>query len=259
MFPLRSFSVALLFAASLTSITADQKRRIEVLTTVFENSRAEFQYGYIEDLHDGRGYTAGRIGFCTGTGDLLEVVERYTALQPGNPLAAYLPELRRLATSASDRTSGLPGFERNWKRAATDPSFRTSQDEEVEQSYFLPALEVAKSVGAETALSKGFLYDTLVQHGNGDDPDGLPALLLRAEHAAGGTPKSGVTEQIWLSTLMDQRLSTLLNATDPDTRAAWAESVDRVHAYRSILISGNWNLDGPIHVRVYGDFDGWIP
>ncbi len=215
MCPLQFLSIAALLVVSSTSITPEQKRRIEVLTTVFENSRTDFQYGYIENLHDGRGYTAGRIGFCTGTGDLLEVVERYTSLLPGNPLVNYLPELRRLAASGSDRTSGLSGFERNWKHAAPDPLFRSSQDEEVERSYFLPALEAAKSVGAETALSKGFLFDTLVQHGNGNDPDGLPAILLRAESAVSGTPKSGISEQAWLSALMDQRLETLLHATDP--------------------------------------------
>src|SRR6185437_9800653 len=59
-------------------LTARQVTRIEQLTTVFENSTTTFRYDYVEDLGDGRGYTAGRVGFCTGTGDLLDVVERYT-------------------------------------------------------------------------------------------------------------------------------------------------------------------------------------
>ena len=36
----------------------------------------------------GRGVTAGRAGFTSATADLLDVVERYTARVPGNPLAA---------------------------------------------------------------------------------------------------------------------------------------------------------------------------
>jgi hypothetical protein len=33
------------------------------------------------------------------------------------------------------------------------------------------------------------------QHGDGDDPDGLPALLKRTEKAVGGTPKRGIDEK----------------------------------------------------------------
>ncbi|MGE6738258.1 chitosanase, partial [Streptomyces sp. NPDC059900] len=45
-----------------------------------ENSTLDWrgQYGYIEDIDDDHGYTAGIIGFCTGTHDLLTLVERYT-------------------------------------------------------------------------------------------------------------------------------------------------------------------------------------
>lgn len=41
-----------------------------------ENSTLDYkeQYSYIEDIGDGRGYTAGIIGFTSGTGDLLLVV-----------------------------------------------------------------------------------------------------------------------------------------------------------------------------------------
>src|SRR5881227_4365703 len=61
-----------------------------------ENSSLDWraQYKYIEDIGDGRGYTAGIIGFCSGTGDLLQVVEHYTDAEPGNILAGYLPALR---------------------------------------------------------------------------------------------------------------------------------------------------------------------
>ena len=35
-------------------------------------------------------------GFTTATGDFLDVVERYTARVPSNPLAPFLPRLREL-------------------------------------------------------------------------------------------------------------------------------------------------------------------
>src|SRR6185312_8292289 len=63
-----------------------------------ENSSLDWkaQYKYIEDIGDGRGYTAGIIGFCSGTGDMLELVQHYTDLEPGNALAAYLPALEQV-------------------------------------------------------------------------------------------------------------------------------------------------------------------
>jgi Glycosyl hydrolase family 46 len=47
----------------LHGLTPDQKRRAEQLTSIFENDTTELQYAYVEDLHDGRGITAGRAGF----------------------------------------------------------------------------------------------------------------------------------------------------------------------------------------------------
>ena len=57
-----------------------------------ENSSLDWraQYRYIEDIGDGRGYTGGIVGFCSGTGDMLNVVQRYARQTPGN-LARPVP------------------------------------------------------------------------------------------------------------------------------------------------------------------------
>lgn len=63
-----------------TDISSGKLRKeVFALVSSAENSSTDYaeQYAYIEDIGDGRGYTAGIIGFTTGTGDLLEVVERY--------------------------------------------------------------------------------------------------------------------------------------------------------------------------------------
>jgi chitosanase len=77
------------------------------LVSSAENSSLDWraQYKYIEDIHDGRGYTGGIIGFCSGTGDMLEVAQRYTALEPGNVLAKYLSALK--ADNGSATHNGL--------------------------------------------------------------------------------------------------------------------------------------------------------
>jgi len=69
----------------------DQNQDVAMqIVSAAENSSLDWraQLRYLEDIHDGRGYTAGIIGFCSGTGDMLELVEAYTAAKPGNVLAA---------------------------------------------------------------------------------------------------------------------------------------------------------------------------
>src|SRR5579862_8416717 len=51
-------------------LTSAQRRRADQIISVFENDTIELQYGYTEELDDGRGLTAGRAGFTTATGDL---------------------------------------------------------------------------------------------------------------------------------------------------------------------------------------------
>lgn len=73
---------------------AKQEIAMQIVSSA-ENSTLNWkgQYSYIEDIKDGRGYTAGIIGFCSGTGDMLRVVRDYTARKPDNVLARYLPSL----------------------------------------------------------------------------------------------------------------------------------------------------------------------
>jgi len=234
----------------LGALSPEQKRRAEQLTSIFENDELEFQYGYVEALDDGRGITAGRVGFTTGTGDAYEVVKRYAAAVPGNPLARFLPELARLTTAEKkDDVSHLKGFKRAWRQAAQDARFRAVQDEVTDELYYLPMTRYAELLGLRTALAKAALYDALIQHGNGEDPDGVPALLEAAAKAAGGTPKKGVQERSWLHSFLLARRADLLHATDEATRKAWAESVGRVDAFLQIEAGGNYDLQGPIRLN----------
>jgi hypothetical protein len=230
------------------SLTADQKRRAEQLTSVFENDTPDLQYAYIAVLGDGRGVTAGRAGFTSATADLLDVVERYTARVPGNPLAAYLPALRVLAKSHSGLLTGLTGIRFAWPAAAADPVFRAVQDQVVDETYYHPALVHATELGLTTPLAIAAVYDAIIQHGDGDDPDGLPALLTRTAARVGGTPATGVNEHTWLDTFLHVRREDLAHAFDPTTRAEWAGSVARVDVFLDIAAAGNYALNGPITI-----------
>ncbi|MEO8262470.1 MAG: chitosanase, partial [Pseudolysinimonas sp.] len=132
-------------AASMPLDSAAMKEIAMQLVSSAENSTLDWtqQYAYIEDISDGRGYTAGIIGFCSGTGDMLELVQAYTATEPGNPLAPYLPALE--AVNGTDSHEGLdPGFMDAWVLAAADPVFQDAQDVERDTVYFDPSVAQAK-------------------------------------------------------------------------------------------------------------------
>jgi chitosanase len=241
-----------------SGLTPQQKRRAEQLISLSENDTIELQYGYAEDIHDGRGITAGRAGFTTADGDALKVVEIYTKKLPDNGLARFLPELRRLAKEGSGDTSHLNGYVDAWKHAANHHAFRAAQDQVVDQEYYQPSAQYADDNGLNTALARAALYDTIIQHGDGDDPDGLPALLQRTQDEVGGTPKTGVDEKTWLRAFLKIRRADLAHAYDPTTREAWAQSVDRCDAFSQIAAESNYDLHGPIHVHTI-DHDATIP
>jgi chitosanase len=243
-------------------LTPSQKRASEQLTSLFENGNTSLQYAYTERLGDGRGITAGRAGFTTGTDDARDVIARYTKLAKQNPLAKYLPALDALSALPEESkgrgsTRGLDGFEQAWALAAKDPRFRAVQDAVVDETYFKPSQRRADRLGLSTPLARAELADAIIQHGEGTDPGGLPALIARASKAAGGTPASGVDEKKWLSCFLSERRKELTHAHDPSTRKEWAGSVDRVGVFEDLVKSGNWSLKAPFSVA-HGDFKGTI-
>jgi chitosanase len=230
------------------ALDADRKRRAEQLTSLFENDTVEIQYGYAEALDDGRGITAGRAGFTSGTGDMLQVVADYTARVPGNPLATYLPRLEELAAQESGAVDGLEGLEAAWQGLADDAEFRAAQDAVSDELYYQPAVRNAEEIGLCLPLSVAAIYDAIIQHGEGDDPDGLDALVNRTNDREGGSVADGVEEGRWLRSFLAVRRDDLAHANDPETREVWAESVARVDVFRELADAENWTLQGPIEI-----------
>jgi len=242
------FLAAFLVVSLEAAMTKDQKRRAEQYTSIFENDTIELQYDYVEDIDDGRGFTCGRAGFTTATGDAYEVVKKYTDKKKDNPLAKYVKEMKRLADEESDDTSNLDGYESAWKKASKDAVFRQVQDEVVDEVYYEPAMKIGDGVGAKKALTLCALYDTIIQHGEGDDPDSIGALVKKTNKNV-GTIKSGTDEEEWLREFLKVRRADLKDPHNKDTKDEWAQSVDRVDAMVEILDDGNMDLDGPIHVK----------
>ena len=234
-------------------LNSDQRRRIDQLISTFENSTTDIDYAYAENIGDGRGVTAGRAGFTTATCDAVLVIRTYTDTVPDNGLARFIPELDRLCETSSDETSGLPEVDyiEAWTAAARGEAFRAAQDAVVDAEYYTPAMEIADQLSLRSAVARAELYDTALQHGVGDDPDGLPALVKRATDRVGTPEVAG--ETAWLNAFFDVRIADLTNPTNEATAQQWSESTDRVACLRSIADSGNVDLDGPITCTVYGD------
>lgn len=220
----------------------DKKDVAMKLVSSAENSTLDWraQYGYIEDIEDGRGYTAGIIGFCSGTGDMIEVVRLYTRKRPDNPLAPYIPALERV--NGTDSHAGLdPGFVSAWREAARDPAFQAAQDHERDSVYFDPSVALAKK-DSLNALGQFAYYDAAVVHGF----DGMEAIRRRALDRA-KTPATGGDETRYLDSFLDERVVEM-------RKEAAHEDVSRIEqAQRRFLREGNLDLHLPLRWSVYGD------
>ncbi|MGE9696021.1 chitosanase [Streptomyces sp. CH6] len=230
-----------------TGLDDPAKKEIAMqLVSSAENSSLDWkaQYRYIEDIGDGRGYTAGIIGFCSGTGDMLDLVELYAKRAPGNVLAPYLPALREV--NGTDSHAGLgSAFEEAWRTAAEDPAFQQAQNDERDRVYFDPAVAQGEKDGVGT-LGQFIYYDALVMHGPGDDGTSFGGIRARALREA-KPPAGGGDETAWLNAFLDARV--------------WAMKQEEAHsdtsrvdtAQRVFLDAGNLGLEPPLEWKVYGD------
>ncbi|MFD8855030.1 chitosanase [Streptomyces sp. NPDC059604] len=233
--------------AAATGLDDPAKKEIAMqLVSSAENSSLDWkaQYKYIEDIDDDRGYTAGIIGFCSGTGDMLDLVELYTERKPDNVLAKYLPALRKVDGTPSHE--GLdPNFTKDWVKAASDSAFRKAQDDERDRVYFNPAVKRGKADGIGT-LGQFAYYDAIVMHGDGGDSTGFSSIRKRALSKA-KPPSQGGDEVTYLNAFLDARV--------------WAMKQEEAHedtsrvdtAQRVFLKKRNLNLDPPLDWKVYGD------
>lgn len=224
-------------------LTSPREKEIAMeLVSSAENSTLAWraQFGYIEDIHDGRGYTGGIIGFTSRTGDMLNVVRLFTRLRRGNPLARFLPALQTVDGTPSHRGLGPP-YVAAWRRAARDQRFQRAQEIERDRMYFDPAVALATSDGLG-ALGQFAYYDAAVVHGI----DGLRAIRRRALTLA-AAPARAHDEMRYLNVFLDQR--------DVEMRKEAAHSdLSRIEdEQRRFLREGNLDLLPPLRWSTYGD------
>ncbi|MEV4601302.1 chitosanase [Amycolatopsis sp. NPDC049253] len=242
-----SLTSAAAVLASGGDLASPEKKDIAMqLVSSAENSSLDWkaQYSYIEDIGDGRGYTAGIIGFCSGTGDMLELVEAYTDSAPNNPLAKYLPALRNV--NGTDSHSGLgQAFVDAWKAAAKTSQFQAAQNSERDRVYFNPSVNQAKSDGLG-ALGQFIYYDAIVMHGPGNSSDSFGGIRNSAIKKA-KPPSQGGNETTYLKAFLDAR-KVIMKQEEAHADTSRVDTEQLV-----FLNAGNLDLHTPLKWKVYGD------
>ncbi|KAJ2748535.1 hypothetical protein GGI19_006076 [Coemansia pectinata] len=226
------------------------------VTNVYENGDAAFHYDYCEDLKDGRGFTAGIAGFCSGTGDALEVVQVYHKLTGGkDDMSQFDATMAKYAASNSDSTTGLSNYCAVWKKLGNgDAKFRQAQDTIRDQMYFAPAMAQAKILNLKTTIAQAQLYDTAIEHGAGTDADGLISLIKRTNEKVtkdvAGTSGStlnvnghNIDEIAWLNLFLGVRTDDLEHPKEKENQGGnyWAQTTYRVKSYQYAIQQKEYN------------------
>ena len=230
-----------------SSIMNDEYRRIFYsLVSSAENSSLDYdeQYAYIEDIGDGRGYTAGIIGFTSGTGDLLEVINKYIELKPeNNELEKYVSALEHVNGTDSHEGLGNP-FVADWISASKNQEMIAAQNFILNEMYMNPAIEFA-GVDGLSILGTFIYYDALVVHGPGDDEDSFGGIWKAAQNNA-VTPAKGGNETEYLLAFLDARSLIML-------KEEAHSDLSRIEAQRKFISEDNFSLSLPLSWTMYGD------
>ncbi len=230
---------------------------VEKITCLFENDTIAPNYSYIEYLPDGRGFTFGKVGFTTATGDGFDVIREYTEANSNSQLAQYLPALQNLARKNSNDTTELIGFSKVWQQEA--PFTKYTQDKVAFELYGKPAIEYCKTLGLQSNLALSIIYDAIVQHGDGKDDDGIRKIFKHTIKNIGGTPSGKnykgkncdvVTDEAkFLAMFLCERKEILEDANNEDSREEWQQSVERVNVFVQLLANKNFDLLMPLEIK----------
>ncbi|KAJ2103959.1 hypothetical protein GGI09_000375 [Coemansia sp. S100] len=255
-------AVAVLFASCGAMLQGCNKTMALEITNIYENGDTAFHYDYCEDINDGRGFTSGIAGFCTGTGDAWVVVQEYHKLTGGkDKMSQFDSVLAEYALTGNNSTVSLTGYCSVWKKLGTsDKKFKQAQDNVRDDMYMAPAMVYAQQLGLKTSIAQGQLYDAGIQHGASDGPDGLGgmikttnALVTKDEPGDSGSTLTingyKIDEIVWLNKFLSVRASVLSNPQEPTNMSgAWAKTLYRIKSYQFAVDTKEYNWTDSVSV-----------
>ena len=252
------------------TLSTKQLLRVQRVSSVFENGTTEFQYDYIEDIVDGAGVTAGRVGF--NNSGLQGLIKAYVEKRPNSPLRAYISCLNLIVDTRSpedygclfpsigprvlktkkfkEKTIRLVDFGKFFVAAAKDPEMRKLQDEVVRQNIIEFAFTWADKLKLKTPIGYLVIFDSLLQLGE-DGPNGVNAVLKLAP------ARDSLDEIAWLKKFLLARKDVQQHPYYPDrvTRYTVApyECYERSDSLIEIIDAGNFDLKKPVKFDYFGD------
>ena len=234
-------SVALLL--DVIGLSYTQVDTILQLVSLPENGHPKWwtNYGYIEFLGDGRGYTATIFGACSGTGDLALILDQVKNIDPAHPLAAFADAVRK---KRGEDVEGIEDVQKLIAQAGDDPVWHRAVWRVYVDMYWKFAArfadkrgDCAKRPGPRLTLpvSRGFVLDTAINHGA--DLPSFQAILKKM-------PAPDESDEIkWLQAFINTRERILKSGYQSlDT----SKTGDRCKLWSGLLRSGNTALARPI-------------
>jgi Glycosyl hydrolase family 46 len=164
-----------------------------------ETGRYGFDWSYAEDLGDGRGITLTTAGITDEDRALMGWTEKITVA--------------------------------SWGVKSKSSATRAKVIAYIQKEYGAAAIQAFRARGFIHPITLSFLFDTVIQHGNGKDPDSFGIILKTADrYLARG-------EYEYLSVALRVRRSILLNPSNKETKEVWRESTGRIDWYEEWLNS----------------------
>jgi hypothetical protein len=208
------------------------------LVSIAENSSTDWkaQINYIENINDGRGYTISIVGFCTGTGDFIQVLQEIQKIDSKHPLVKFIPLVQKVDGSSS--VKGLEGLPTAMKAIGiNDPVFNEAMWRIIKKLYWGPALEYCKKHNLTSNLAKYIAYDTYLNFGQWD---------YNKKYNLDSISNSD--ETTFLTKFLEYKQKTI----EGDSSLGDKKN-NRVDMQKKLLNDKNFKLSLPINVSCYGD------
>ena len=208
-----------------------------------ENSTTQWwkNYNYASCLKDGRGWTVTIYGACSGTGDLLMVLESLQKINPNHPLVKFIPAMRK---TKGDDIRGLENLGKVINGLGDDKEWQTAVWDIYVKLYWTFAADFSDKTGSAknrpgpvmtSPLTRGFMVDVALNHGS--NMESFSDILKRMKN------REEKDEAKWFLDFCETRRK-LLKAgfQDLDT----SKTGDRCVLWSELFKTGNVSLKRPI-------------